>query len=154
MPRVWRYNARMSDEQPDVTLLSEHVRALLESRGVTPTPQRLEVGAILFTGPRHLSADQILAELRAVGSRVSKATVYNTLKLFHERALVREVHLDPSRVYYDPTTEPHHHFYNLDSGELSDISSDSVMFEKLPDAPPGTEHDSVEVIVRIRNQTG
>ena len=50
----------------------------LERHGVTPTPQRLEVAEILLGRPQHLSADQILEQLRRAGSRVSKATVYNT----------------------------------------------------------------------------
>src|SRR5688572_5808074 len=54
----------------------------LEQHQVTATPQRLEVAEVLLERPQHLSADQILERLREGGSRVSKATVYNTLKLF------------------------------------------------------------------------
>ena len=56
-----------------------------------------------------------------MGSRVSKATVYNTLNLFCERGLLRTVDVDPSRQYYDSSIESHHHFYNVDTGELIDI---------------------------------
>ena len=54
----------------------------LKRHGVQPTPQRVEVAAVLLDRPQHLSADQILERLRAAGSRVSKATVYNTLRAF------------------------------------------------------------------------
>ncbi|HLU05546.1 MAG TPA: transcriptional repressor, partial [Woeseiaceae bacterium] len=60
----------------------------LEQHHVTATPQRVEVAEVLLERPQHLSADQILERLREGGSRVSKATVYNTLKLFSERGLV------------------------------------------------------------------
>ena len=58
------------------------ILSLLKSHGVLPTPQRMVVAELLLDRPQHLSADQIIDRLRDAGSRVSKATVYNTLKLF------------------------------------------------------------------------
>ncbi len=127
-----------------------NVLELFEKHGILSTPQRLEVAEILLERPQHMSADQILEKLRQVGSSVSKATVYNTLNLFGERGLVREVMVDPERKYYDSTTRPHHHFYNVDTGELTDIPDDAVRFADLPVMPEGTESESVEVLIRIR----
>ena len=124
---------------------------LFDQTGIMPTPQRLEVADILLSRPQHMSADQIIEQLRANGSRVSKATVYNTLNLFGERGIVREVMVDPVRKFYDSTTRPHHHFYNEDTGELSDIPDDAVEFNGLPDLPDGTEQVGVEVLIRVRN---
>jgi Fur family iron response transcriptional regulator len=128
------------------------IRALFEKYGILPTPQRLEIAYILLEKPQHLSAEHIIDKLRAAESAVSKATVYNTLNLFSERGLVKEVMVDPVRKFYDSTTHPHHHFYNVDSGELSDIADDRVLFEKLPELPEGTSSASVEVLIRVRNQ--
>ncbi|MGH8222091.1 MAG: Fur family transcriptional regulator, partial [Woeseiaceae bacterium] len=116
----------------------------LERHGVLPTPQRREVAAVLLERPQHLSADQLLERLREHGSRVSKATVYNTLNLFAERGLVKELTVDPSRKFYDSTTHAHHHFYHVETGELSDIPADQVGIMGLPPLPPGTEPESVE----------
>ena len=124
----------------------------LVRHGVSPTPQRLEVAAILFERPQHLSADQIIGRLRGGGSRVSKATVYNTLHLFSERGLVRELHVDPSRIFFDSTTHNHHHFYNADTGELSDIPASEVAIMGLPPLPEGTQQESVEVLIRVREK--
>ena len=130
----------------------EDVLDRLREHGVQPTPQRLEVAAVLLERPQHLSADQILDRLRGAGSRVSKATVYNTLKLFSDRGLVRELTVDPDRKYYDSTTHPHHHFYHVGTGELSDIPADQVRIMNLPPLPPGTEEESVEVLIRVRDR--
>ena len=124
--------------------------SLFERHGILATPQRLEVAEILLEKPQHMSADQILEQLRGGGSSVSKATVYNTLNLFAERGVVREVMVDPVRKFYDSTTHPHHHFYNVDTGELRDIPDDQVRFSELPELPDGTESESVEVLIRIR----
>ena len=127
------------------------ILGLFDRHGILPTPQRLEVADILLSRPQHLSADQIIERLRENGSGVSKATVYNTLNLFGERGIVKEVMVDPVRKFYDSTTRPHHHFYNVDTGELSDIPDDQVAFTGLPSLPEGTEQESVEVLIRIKN---
>ena len=119
---------------------------------ILPTPQRLEIAEILLEKPQHLSAEQIIEELRHRGSGVSKATVYNTLNLFTERNLVKERIIDPERRFYDSVTKPHHHFYNVDTGELIDIDHDQVDFSQLPDLPQGTRGESVEVLIKVRNR--
>jgi Fur family iron response transcriptional regulator len=128
------------------------VRSLIEQHGILPTPQRIEVAGILLEKPQHLSAEQIIERLKASDSGVSKATVYNTLNLFSERGLVREVMVDPVRKFYDSTTHPHHHFYNVDTGELADIPDEQVAFQQLPALPEGTESESVEVLIRVRGR--
>ena len=128
------------------------VTALFDRHGILPTPQRIEIAGIMLERPQHLSADQIIDRLRASGSAVSKATVYNTLNLFSERGLVKEVMVDPVRKFYDSTTRAHHHFYNVDSGELSDIPDAEVRFEGLPELPEGTERESVEVLIKVRDK--
>ncbi|MBM3343257.1 MAG: transcriptional repressor [Betaproteobacteria bacterium] len=122
----------------------------LRDGGITPTRQRLEIAQVLFARCAHLSADQLLAAVNAREPRTSKATVYNTLNLFARKKLVREVLVDPDRVFYDPNTTPHHHFYNVDSGEISDIPADHVVFARLPALPQGMASDGVDVVVRIR----
>ncbi|NIS89946.1 MAG: transcriptional repressor [Woeseiaceae bacterium] len=128
------------------------VRSLIERHGILPTPQRIEIAHILLGRAQHLSAEQIIDRLKAADSGVSKATVYNTLNLFSERGLVKEVMVDPVRKFYDSTTHPHHHFYNVDTGELADIPDDQVRFEELPDLPEGMERESVEVLIKVRSR--
>ena len=124
----------------------------LKQHGVLPTSQRIEVASILLARPQHLSADQIIDKLKGKRSSVSKATVYNTLKLFSEQGLVRELNVDPTRKFYDSTTHAHHHFFHVETGKLSDIPESQVSIKGLPPLPKGTEQESVEVLVRVRNK--
>lgn len=130
----------------------EHVVEILRGHGITPTHQRIEIAHALFSRCEHLSADRILAIVNDRASETSKATVYNTLNLFVQRQLVREVIVDPDRVFYDPNTTPHHHFYNVDSGKLTDIDEAAVRVSGLPDLPRGMTVAGVDVIVRIRSK--
>ena len=130
----------------------DDMAGLLREHGINPTHQRIEIAYALFSHQAHLSADQIMAIVNDRHSETSKATVYNTLNLFKQHKLVREVIVDPSKVFYDPNTGPHHHFYNLESGELIDIDAHDVQIQGLPALPTGMVTEGVDVIIRIRPQ--
>ncbi len=132
-------------------LNEETLRGRLQELGVLPTRQRLAVARVLFRRPRHLSAEQVREEASRDGDPVSKATVYNTLHLFAAVGLVREVIVDPTRVFYDPNTHEHHHFFNVDTGQLTDIDTAELPLANLPTAPAGTVAEGVDVIIRLRN---
>ena len=142
----------MSTPAPVLAETTARARQILEQRGIRPTSQRLKLAEILLTTPRHLTAEQILATLRQSSGHVSKATVYNTLNLFVEQGLAREIHADPERCVYDSTMAPHHHFQNVDTGEMIDIRPEDLSFDRLPPLPPGTEIESVDVVIRVRRK--
>lgn len=128
----------------------DELAKLLDEHGVIATPQRLDIAHIVLASPQHLSADQVIAALRQRGARVSKATVYNTLNLFRDRGLLRTVQIDPERQYYDSTNSPHHHFFNVETGELIDIPADAVKLDVATDLPEGTEQTGIDVVIRVR----
>ncbi len=124
----------------------------LKSYGVSPTNQRIEIAQILFARPQHLSAEQVLKRVNEdVGATASKATVYNTLGLFAKKGLVKELIVDPSKVFYDSNISKHFHFYNVDTGVLTDILVDAIKLDQLPELPEGTKLSGLEVILRIKN---
>jgi len=124
----------------------------LRQHDINPTHQRIEIAYALFSRGEHLSADQVLATVNDRQSETSKATVYNTLKLFLEKKLIREVIVDPSKVFYDPNTQPHHHLYNVDTGELADIDAARIEVQGLPALPEGMVTEGVDIIVRVRSR--
>lgn len=138
------------DIAPSFRPFREDISELLREHGISPTHQRIEIARALFSRCEHMSADQILAVVNTRHSETSKATVYNTLRLFLEKRLVREVIVDPSKVFYDPNTTPHHHFFNVETGELTDIPADDLVVAGLPRLPEGMLAESIDVIVRIR----
>lgn len=130
----------------------DNLADLLRRHEINPTHQRIEIAHALFSRGEHLSADQVLAIVNERHSETSKATVYNTLNLFLQKKLVREVIVDPSKVFYDPNTEPHHHFYNVDTGELADIDASRIEVSGLPQLPDGMVTEGVDIIVRVRSR--
>ena len=130
----------------------QHLVEMLEGHGIIPTRQRIDIAQILFARPQHVSAEQLMEAAWSNGDHhVSKATVYNTLNLFVERGLIREIIADPTKSFYDSTTSAHGHFYNIDTGELSDIP-DSVDCKGLMAAlPEGVTPVGIEIVVRVKN---
>lgn len=131
-------------------LSESDVLALLRKHGINPTSQRALITRTLFAHNTHLSAEDVYKFVNRDDQQVSKATVYNTLGLLAEKGIIREVIADPTKVFYDPNTAPHHHFYNVGTGELTDIDASEVQVTGLPPLPPGAQLEGVEVIVRLR----
>jgi Fur family transcriptional regulator, iron response regulator len=124
----------------------------LAACGIRPTAQRVRIASVLLSAPQHLSAEQILANLRADGARVSKATVYNTLNLFAAHGLIRQLSVDGSRAWFDSNVDPHYHFHDLASGALIDVPVPDVEFSRLPAPPAGTEVAGIDLVIRLRRK--
>ena len=125
---------------------------LLQDHDITPTRQRIEIAAFLFQREQHLSAENILAEVNSSSHLVSRATVYNTMGLFTSKGLVREVLIDRDRVFYDSNNAQHHHIYNVDTGELSDIQDELVNVTGLPELSGNVQVIGTDVIIKVANK--
>ena len=123
----------------------------LQRAGVPPTLQRAAVGEVMLKRPIHLRADEVHDRVREILPEVSRATVYNTLKIFREAGLVKELVVDANRLVFDSNTEPHYHLYNVDTGAVLDVSADELQVVGLPQLPDGLELEQVDVIIRVRD---
>ncbi len=124
----------------------------LSTLGIRPTAQRVQIAELLLCAPQHLSAEQILASLRSLGARVSKATVYNTLNLFAAHGLIRQLSVDGARSWFDSNVVPHYHFHDEASGALMDVAVPEVEFSRLPPPPPGMEVAGIDLVIRLRKK--
>ena len=118
---------------------------------IKPTTKRVEIAHYMLQKPQHLSAEEILSGLSGDHGKVSKATVYNTLALFVNKGLIREVLINRERALYDSNSMPHHHLYNVDTGKLSDIDVDAVSIEGVPTLPEGAKLDGYDLVIRVRS---
>ncbi|WP_421866923.1 Fur family transcriptional regulator [Motiliproteus sp.] len=130
---------------------SHDIAQVLKQHQIVPTAQRQQIAAELLCKHQHVSADQLYHQLYQQGTQVSKATIYNTLGLFVEKGLLREICIDSSRSYYDSNTSPHHHIFNEDTGELIDISEAVLQGLDQSQLPSQTRTEQVELLIRVRN---
>jgi Fur family iron response transcriptional regulator len=127
---------------------SSEITDLLRGHGISATLQRVQIAQLMFTRPQHLCAEQVLDNVNQSRPAVSKATVYNTLRLFAAKGLVREIIADPTKVFYEPKTNGHHHYFDVDSGELTDIAPGAVVVSGVT-VPAGRRLLGVDVVIRI-----
>lgn len=126
------------------------VAEVIKAAGLRPTRQRLALGGLLFgAGDRHVTAEQLHAEVEALGEHVSLATVYNSLHQFKRAGLVRELAIDGSKAYFDTNTSNHNHFLLESSGDLMDIPGNSIQVSGVPAPPDGMTISHIDVIVRL-----
>jgi Fur family ferric uptake transcriptional regulator len=95
-------------KQSDLT--EEDIRALtplcavfrrhLRNLGQKYTPERAQILETLIEMDELFQADQLQAQLRDRGHRVSKATVYRTLKLLQDSGIIQPVMLDADQTHY------------------------------------------------------
>lgn len=131
---------------PDVQLVE-----LLRRHQIAPTQQRLDIARQLLRGCRHVSAEQLRKEVIGSGAYAAKATIYNTLNLFAERGLVRELLVEAGLVFYDTNPTPHYHYYHHERGELTDIPGTALDLSSLPPLPARTRLDHIDVIIHLRD---
>jgi Fur family iron response transcriptional regulator len=125
------------------------VVGLLSERGIQPSAQRVAVAQYILFTDEHPSADRVWARVRCRFPMISRATVYNTLNLFAEKGLVRELHLSPDSVVFDAKTDAHHHFIDEETGRIYDIPWEKVAMRKLPKVDGFVIHD-YQVVMRGR----
>ncbi|MNS43548.1 Peroxide-responsive repressor PerR [compost metagenome] len=124
------------------------IETMLRDKGIQPTSQRVEVLFHLYQGG-HQTADELHEHLNQEFSKVSRATVYNTLNLLKSQGLIGEVVLEPGRSIFDANPSEHYHFYNVDTKELTDIPAAQIRLDCLPGYPEGKVFRGADVIIRI-----
>jgi len=125
--------------------------AVLQEHGIQPSAQRVAVADYVLKTAEHPSADLVWKRVKASVPYISRATVYNTLNLLVEKGLLRELHLAPDSIVFDPKLEAHHHFIDESSGRIYDVPWEKV---KVVDVEhiEGFEIRDYQVVMRGRKK--
>jgi Fur family transcriptional regulator, iron response regulator len=98
----------------------------LRAQGIQPTPQRLAVADYVLATTAHPSAEEVWKRVRRSCPTVSRATVYNTLKLFAEKGLIKALCMREGALVFDGRVDPHHHVVDEGSGEVYDVEWEAI----------------------------
>ena len=91
----------------------DRFRAWLREHNLPVTAPRLAVADVLLHSERHLSADEIAAELDARGEKVGTATVYRTIDVLLDSGLVVERDFGEGFRRFEPARDVPHHEHLL-----------------------------------------
>ena len=111
----------------------EKLREFLAARGLKFTGERGRILDQVFSVHRHFQADELLAEMRARGRRVSKATIYRTLALLVQSGLLLQVITGEKHAHYEHVFghEHHDHMICTRCGEIAEFFEPGI--ERLQD---------------------
>jgi Fe2+ or Zn2+ uptake regulation protein len=124
---------------------------ILREQGINPSAQRVAVASYVLHTDQHPTADEVWTRVRRRFPVVSRATIYNTLKLFVDKGLLRQFTLPGGKVVYDAHVADHHHFIDLDSGQVHDVPVEAVQVH-TPDDLGGLEVEDLHVVMRGRRK--
>ncbi len=88
---------------------------------IKPSYQRIKIYEYLLKHNIHPTVDMIYKKLSNEIPTLSKTTVYNTLKLFEEHHIIRNVNIEENEIRYDAQTHIHGHFKCEKCGKVYDF---------------------------------
>jgi len=97
------------------------ITKILLDHNLKVTPQRMTILEIILDMDSHPSADQILELMRFYHPNISLATVYNSLKTFSDKGIIKKILTSDDKTRFDPVHKKHHHIYYLDSDKIEDF---------------------------------
>ena len=102
--------------------------AALHSRGLRLTRQRQLIwDALTAEADSHLSAEDVVARVRADLPSVDESTVYRTLDVLVREGLVTRTDLGAGRAFYEPTREHlHHHVVCRGCGAVAHVHEEAL----------------------------
>ena len=75
-------------------------RSYLKSNDLKYTPERAEILDAIIIRDAVFEVDELVDEMRERGFRVSKATIYRTVKLLEEAGIINQAMFDPKQSHY------------------------------------------------------
>ena len=128
----------------------------LRSSKLRPTKQRIRIADFLFKREKtfHFTVENLNKYLNKKDNseNISLATIYNTVDAFKNAGHLKEILTNNNTSYFDTNINSHHHFYDDQTNELTDINFNDIEVTKVPNAPKGKKIKGVEVIISLQKQ--
>ena len=100
-------------------------RRFLKRQGLKFTTERALILDAVLSKPGVFEADELLQEMRTANHRVSKATIYRTLKHLLEAKIISEVLIDSRQAHYRLSfgKEPMGHLVCVETNKIIEFSA-------------------------------
>ena len=111
------------------TLLAhQHFTQFLKQKNFRNTPERFEVLDAILAHKGHFDADELFLKLKSSGSKVSRATVYNTLEKLTHSGMVSRYRFGEKLARYELAfgAEMHHHIICQKCGKIEEFCDKRV----------------------------
>ena len=69
-----------------------------------------------------------------------------------KKGYLKEITINNDKSYFDTNTSHHHHFFDNETKELTDLSNEDVEKVQINKSIPGKKISSVEILVKVENE--
>ncbi|HMB97043.1 MAG TPA: transcriptional repressor [Balneolaceae bacterium] len=116
-------------QEETISLVKEIFRTYLKEHKQRQTPERFMVLEEIYRSEGHFDADDIFFKLKNSGTRVSRATVYNTLDLLIECGLVQRQQFGKNQFYYERSYayQQHDHIICTECGVVVEFCDPRIL---------------------------
>ena len=106
-------------------ILAKHLKSSGKHRS---TPERFAVLDAVLQSQGHFNAESLYYRMISTGTKISKATVYNTLDILQECGLVSKYRFGENKSRYEKAfgRPHHHHMICLECGDILEFVSDKL----------------------------
>ncbi len=123
---------------------NEAIVAVLKENKMRPSFIRVKIYTLLVESRIHPTVDELYEQLSKEILTLSKTTVYNTLKLFIDKGIVRAINIEGNELRFEAERGFHGHFKCRVCGQIYDIPmNENVITRELE----GFSVEDVQVLV-------
>ena len=100
----------------------------LKQRDLKYTPQRRIIVTKLFELNDHIEAESFMSSIYDLGHKISRGTLYSTLKILVESNMVLKIKTKENKVYYEPIygRKQHNHLICHDCGDIFEFKDELI----------------------------
>ncbi len=121
------------------------LKNILQDNNIRLSHQRLLILDYLVDNNNHPSAEKIYTDLKEIDPVISQATVYNTLNLFSDKNIVRELDFNMVSKRYEFSNKSHGHFICEECETIIDFP---VNNQEIPNTLDEYDVKTIEVVYR------
>lgn len=85
------------------------------------TKQGQQIYDLILSSDGHMTAEEILIELKNKNSKIGIATIYRNLNSLYAEGLINRVRHPELGYIYDRNKSDHYHFYDIETKKIYDV---------------------------------